>query len=36
MAANLYEGAVVGIRQVGNEPLSIIVAYPVAVERPGK
>ena len=30
MAAYLYEGAVVGIRQVGDEPLSIIIAYPVA------
>lgn len=30
MAAYLYEGAVVGMRQVGVEPLSIIIAYPVA------
>lgn len=30
MAAYLYEGAVVGIRQIGEEPLSIIIAYPVA------
>lgn len=30
MAAYLYEGAVVGIRQVGSEPLSIIISYPVA------
>lgn len=29
-AAYLYEGAVVGIRQTGDEPLSIIIAYPVA------
>ena len=29
MAAYLYDGAVVGIRQVGDEPLSIIIAYPV-------
>jgi mannose-6-phosphate isomerase-like protein (cupin superfamily) len=29
MAAYLYEGAVVGIRQTGEEPLSIIIAYPV-------
>jgi len=29
MAAYLYSGAVVGIRQVGDEPLSIIIAYPV-------
>jgi mannose-6-phosphate isomerase-like protein (cupin superfamily) len=32
MAAYLYEGAVVGIRQVGSEPLSIIIAYPVAAK----
>lgn len=30
MAAYLYEGAIVGIRQVGAEPLSIIISYPVA------
>ena len=30
MAAYLYHGAVVGIRQTGSEPLSIIIAYPVA------
>jgi len=29
MAAYLYDGAVVGIRQLGEEPLSLIVAYPV-------
>jgi mannose-6-phosphate isomerase-like protein (cupin superfamily) len=29
MAAYLYERAVVGIRQIGDEPLSIIIAYPV-------
>jgi mannose-6-phosphate isomerase-like protein (cupin superfamily) len=29
MAAYLYEGAVVGIRQVGDEPLSMVIAYPV-------
>ena len=34
MAAYLYEGAVVGIRQVGAEPLSIIIAYPVEA-KPG-
>jgi mannose-6-phosphate isomerase-like protein (cupin superfamily) len=34
MAAYLYEGAVVGIRQVGDEPLSIVIAYPVAAENP--
>jgi len=28
MAAYLYAGAKVGIRQVGSEPLSIIIAYP--------
>ena len=32
MTAYLYEGAVVGIRQVGSEPLSIIIAYPVQPE----
>ncbi|WP_187337014.1 cupin domain-containing protein [Novosphingopyxis iocasae] len=30
MAAYLYEGAHVGIRQTGIEPLSLIIAYPVA------
>lgn len=30
MAAYLYDGARVGIRQVGDAPLSIIIAYPVA------
>lgn len=29
MAAYFYEGAHVGIRQLGDEPLSIIIAYPV-------
>ena len=33
MAAYLYEGAIVGIRQTGEEPLSIIIAYPVAAKR---
>lgn len=32
MAAYLYDGAVVGIRQTGTEPLSIIIAYPVAAQ----
>ena len=32
MTAYLYTGAVVGIRQVGSEPLSIIIAYPVTPE----
>ena len=32
MAAYLYTGAHVGIRQVGAEPLSIIIAYPVAAK----
>jgi mannose-6-phosphate isomerase-like protein (cupin superfamily) len=35
MAAYLYEGAVVGIRQVGDEPLSIVIAYPVAPKPAG-
>lgn len=30
MAAYLYENAVVGIRQTGDEPLSIIIAYPAS------
>jgi mannose-6-phosphate isomerase-like protein (cupin superfamily) len=30
MAAYLYAGAVVGIRQLGDEPLSLIIAYPLA------
>ncbi|NHZ40858.1 cupin domain-containing protein [Massilia aquatica] len=30
MAAYLYKGAMVGIRQLGEEPLSIIVSYPNA------
>ena len=34
MAAYLYSGAVVGIHQTGNEPLSIIIAYPVAPKTP--
>ncbi|MFZ2995880.1 cupin domain-containing protein [Sphingobium sp.] len=29
MAAYLYDGAVVGIRQMGKVPLTIIVSYPV-------
>jgi mannose-6-phosphate isomerase-like protein (cupin superfamily) len=28
MAAYLYNGAVVGIRQVGRKPLSLIISYP--------
>lgn len=28
MAAYLYKGAVVGIRQVGKKPLSLIISYP--------
>ena len=34
MAAYLYDGAVVGIRQMGEEPLSIIIAYPVEAKPP--
>jgi mannose-6-phosphate isomerase-like protein (cupin superfamily) len=30
MAAYLYKGAVVGLKQRGREPLAIIVSYPVA------
>ena len=33
MAAYLYDGATVGIRQVGYEPLSLIIAYPVAAKE---
>ncbi|SEK04372.1 hypothetical protein SAMN05518849_1334 [Sphingobium sp. AP50] len=29
MTAYLYDGAVVGIRQTGPEPLALIIAYPV-------
>ncbi len=36
MAAYLYEGANVGIRQIGNEPLSIIIAYPLSARREEK
>jgi mannose-6-phosphate isomerase-like protein (cupin superfamily) len=28
MAAYLYKGAVVGIRQIGDQPLSMIISYP--------
>ena len=30
MAAYLYKDAKVGIRQVGKEPLALIISYPVA------
>lgn len=30
MAAYLYEGANVGIRQIGDEPLVLIISYPLA------
>lgn len=33
-AAYLYEGADVGIKQVGDEPLVLIVAYPLAARTP--
>jgi mannose-6-phosphate isomerase-like protein (cupin superfamily) len=29
MAAYLYDGAVVGIKQVGRKPLTLIISYPV-------
>jgi mannose-6-phosphate isomerase-like protein (cupin superfamily) len=29
VAAYLYDGAVVGIRQIGRKPLSLIISYPV-------
>jgi mannose-6-phosphate isomerase-like protein (cupin superfamily) len=28
MAAYLYKGAVVGIRQMGRRPLSLVISYP--------
>lgn len=34
MAAYLYKGAVVGIRQTGDAPLSIVIAYPVSAKAP--
>lgn len=34
MAAYLYKGAAVGIRQTGDEPLSIIISYPVEPKTP--
>lgn len=33
MAAYLYDGAVLGIRQLGSEPLALIVSYPNPVAR---
>lgn len=30
MAAYLYDGAVVGIKQIGRKPLTLIISYPVA------
>ena len=33
MAAYLYTGANVGIRQVGEAPLSLIISYPLAVAK---
>lgn len=32
MAAYLYAGAKVGIKQVGDEPLSLIISYPVTAK----
>lgn len=29
MAAYLYDGAVVGIKQIGRQPLTLIISYPV-------
>ena len=34
MAAYLYRGAVVGIRQMGETPLTLIISYPVAAAHP--
>ncbi|WP_294135364.1 cupin domain-containing protein [Sphingobium sp.] len=36
MAAYLYDGAVVGIRQTGKEPLVLIISYPVKHPVGGK
>lgn len=33
MTAYLYTGAQVGIRQVGQEPLALIISYPVVKEK---
>ncbi|ACT60480.1 Cupin 2 conserved barrel domain protein [Hirschia baltica ATCC 49814] len=33
MAAYLYTGANVGIRQVGDEPLMLIISYPLAARK---
>lgn len=33
MAAYLYRGAVVGIRQTGDAPLTLIISYPVVAAR---
>ncbi|MBB5685307.1 cupin domain-containing protein [Sphingobium boeckii] len=33
MAAYLYDGANVGIRQMGTEPLSLIISYPVVEKK---
>ncbi len=34
MAAYLYEGANVGIKQVGDEPLVLIISYPLKSRKP--
>ena len=34
MAAYLYKGAVVGIRQVGKQPLTLIISYPLPAPKP--
>lgn len=34
MTAYLFDGATVGIRQAGKEPLSLIIAYPLARRAP--
>ena len=34
MAAYLYDGAVVGIRQIGRRKLTLIIAYPLAARTP--
>lgn len=32
MAAYLYTGAIVGIRQLGTEPLALIISYPIVAK----
>lgn len=36
MTAYLYSGAIVGIRQLGKEPLSLVIAYPNPLVPPSR